>query len=160
MTTDRQDSLKVHRREVRGQIILPFLGGLLLIIGLVVIMVLLGRTPTSAVANTLLTILILCPLALCLLPIYLLLAVAVAGVNSAHGSLGKPLHRLEDLSITVRDRTYEVTDQIARASINLNTRFAALDKLIFSRFDPPPQVVEQEEEKEEEEEHEQPASPE
>jgi hypothetical protein len=153
MTTDshRQDSLKVHRRQVRGQIVLPFLGGLLLIVGLVVVMVLLGRTPTSAVANTLLTILILCPLALCLLPLYLVLALAVAGMSSAHSGIGRPLRRLENLSLTVRDRTYSITDRVARTSINLNARFAPLDKLIFSKFDRPAQK---------EEEHEQPAPPE
>ena len=143
MAIDKQDSLnrldsqKLHRRAVRLEILLPFVGGLLLIILLVVIAAVAGKTPTSGVANTMLTVLILCPMALCLLPIYLLLVMAVFGMNQVYDLLAKPLRQLQELSLKLRDRTYSLSDRAARTSINLNARFAPLDKLIFSVFDRP-----------------------
>jgi len=134
---DRLESQKLHRRAVRLEILLPFVGGLLLIIVLVVIAAVAGKTPTSGVANTMLTVLILCPMALCLLPIYLLLVVAVFGMSRVYNLIAKPLRQLQELSLKLRDRTYSLSDQAARTSINLNARFAPLDKLIFSVFDRP-----------------------
>lgn len=139
MTTDRQEARRLHRRFTFRGIVLPFAGGMLLVVALVVFAALQGRVPTSAVANTMLTLLMLCPLALCLLPIYLLFAVAAFGMNRVHDGVAKPLRRLEDLTVKLRDRTYSATDRAARASINLNARFAPLDKLLFSFFDDPAQ---------------------
>lgn len=138
-TIDRQASEKLHRRAVRREIVLPFLGGLLLIIVLMVVAFAAGRTPVSGVANTMLTILILCPMALCLFPIYLVLIVALVGMNRAHNSVAKPLRRLELLTISMRERSYAIADRMARQSINLNARFAPLDRLLFSAFDRPAQ---------------------
>ncbi len=137
MTTDRSESQKLHRRAVRREIVLPFAGGLLLIIALVVIAASQGATPTNGVANTMLTLLVLCPLALCLLPVYLLLVLAVMGMNRAHDGIAAPLLRLEKLTLALRDRTYSLSDRAARTTINLNARFAPLDKLLFSLFDRP-----------------------
>ncbi len=141
MTTERRtespDTLKLHRRATRRLIILPFVGGLLLIVALTAITVLAGRSPTRAVADTLLTVLMLCPLALCLLPLYLLLVIALAGMNHAHELIAKPLRQLELLTEQMRDRTQSASDRAARTSINLNARFAPLDRLIFSFFDRP-----------------------
>ncbi len=134
---DRLESQKLHRRAVRREILLPFAGGLLLIILLVVIAAIAGKTPASGVANTMLTVLILFPMALCLLPIYVILLVAIFGLNRAYDLIAKPLRQLQDLSLQLRDRTYSLSDRAARTSINLNARFAPLDKLIFSVFDRP-----------------------
>ncbi|MBI1258982.1 MAG: hypothetical protein GC204_16040 [Chloroflexi bacterium] len=134
---ERLESQKLHRRAVRLEILLPFVGGLLLIILLVVIAAVAGKTPTSGVANTMLTVLLLCPMALCLLPIYLLLVMAVFGMNRVYDLLAKPLRQLQELSLQLRDRTYSLSDRAARTSINLNARFAPLDRLIFSVFDRP-----------------------
>ncbi len=135
--TERPDTLKLHRRATRRLILLPFIGGVLLIIVLTAITVLAGRSPTRAVADALLTVLMLCPLALCLLPLYLLLVIALVGMNHAHDLIAKPLRQLELLTEQLRDRTQSVSDRTARTSINLNARFAPLDRLIFSFFDRP-----------------------
>lgn len=139
MATDRQSGERIHRRAVRRQIILPFAGGILLVAALVALVALQGETPTSGVSTTLLTLLMLCPLALCLLPIYLLLVMAVAGLNWAHGGIMRPLRRAESLSVEMRERTVSISDRLARQSINLNARFAPLDRLLFSAFDRPAQ---------------------
>ncbi len=116
---------------------LPFGLGIVLVVALVVIAAIEGQTPTSGVANTMLTVLILCPMALCLLPIYLLLVMAVVGMSHAHDGIAQPLRRLENLTLTLRERTLSASDRLARESINLNARFAPLDRLLFSRFDRP-----------------------
>jgi hypothetical protein len=138
MSIDREgSSQQVHRRAVRREIVLPFAGGLILIVVLVVIAASQGAIPTSGVANTMLTLLVLCPLAICLLPVYLLLVLAVVGMNRAHHGIAKPLRALENTTVTLKERTYSISDRLARTSINLNARFAPLDKLIFSAFDRP-----------------------
>ncbi len=134
---EKPDSAQAHRRATLRLIILPFIGGLVLIIALTVLVALAGRESIVAVSTLLLTVLILVPLAFCLLPIYLLLVVAVVGMNRAHDFIAKPLMQLEKLSESLRDRTYSVSDRAARTSINLNARFAPLDRLLFSAFDRP-----------------------
>lgn len=138
-TTDRQNSQRLHRRAVRREILLPFAGGVILIVALVVIAALQGETPTSGVSTTMLTVLMLCPLALCLLPIYLLLVFAVVGMNRAHDGIARPLRSLENLSLRLRERTLSASDRLARVSINWSARFAPLDRLLFSMFDRPAQ---------------------
>jgi len=143
MAIEKQDNLKrleskkIHRSAVRREILLPFAGGLVLITLLVVIAAVAGKTPTSGVANTLLTVLILLPMALCLFPVYVVLVVAMVGMNRAYDLIAKPVRQLQDLSLKLRDRTYSLADRAARTSINLNARFALLDKLVFSVFDRP-----------------------
>jgi hypothetical protein len=137
MSEDRQKSFYVHRRAVRREIVLPFAGGVLLLVILMVIAILSGKTPISGISTTLLTVLVLCPFALCLIPVYLVLVVMVVGMNRVHDNVGRPLRRLENLTIMVRDRTYSISDRAARVSINLNAKFAPLDRTIFSLFDRP-----------------------
>jgi len=139
MTIDSSESEKLHRRAVRREILLPFAGGILLIIVLMVIAIAAGSTPTSGISTTMLTVLVLCPLAICLLPVYVLLAVAVAGMNKAHQGVARPLRALTAQSLALRQRTYSIADRMARTSINLNTRFAPLDRAVFSAFDRPAQ---------------------
>lgn len=136
-TTDQPNSQHRHRRETRRQILLPFVGGVVLVVVLVIVAALAGRAPLSAAANLLLMVLVLCPLVLCLLPLYFLLAIAVAGVGRAHGGIAAPLRRVEDLSVSLRDRTKTITERAARVTIGLNARFAPLDKTLFSLFDRP-----------------------
>jgi hypothetical protein len=136
--TDRQSSSQqAHSRAVRREIVLPFVGGLVLIVVLCVIAVIAGATSTSAISSTLLTVIILCPLSLVFFVVYVVLVLAVVGMNRAHGAVGKPLRRLEDLTVDMKARTYSISDRLARGSINVNARFAPLDRLIFSYFDRP-----------------------
>ena len=136
-TTDQPNSQDLHRRETRRQILLPFAGGVVLVVALLIGVIVAGRVPASAAANLLLTVLVLCPLAICLLPLYFLLVVAIAGMSRAHSGIAAPLRRVEDLSAGLRDRTKTVTERAARMTITLNARFAPLDKTLFSLFDRP-----------------------
>ncbi len=127
---ETQDNL---RREQRRQIWLPFAGGGLLLLALVIFAAFLPGV--SVVANFMMTILLLCPVVVCLLPLYFLLVFAVFGMNSVYNGAAKPLHRLEKLTASIATRTSRYSDTLARKSINLNTRFAPLSNQLEHAFD-------------------------
>ncbi len=135
MTDSRQDSAKAHRRAVRREIVLPFIGGLILIVVLVLIAAIAGQTTTAGVSTTLLTVLILIPMAICLFPVYIVLVLAIYGMSRAHDGIAKPLRQLENLSLQLRERTASVSERAAQMTISVNARLAPLDKLVFSLFD-------------------------
>lgn len=134
----QQTPLQEHRRQTRREIWLPALGGLLLVVLLVVLG---GLRPhlarTSLIADFMGTIFILCPMVICLLPLYLLLAVAVGGMNYLHRGAVKGFGRLESLSSRLLNGTNRVLDRAARATISVNARLAPLDRKVFSAFDRP-----------------------
>jgi hypothetical protein len=135
---EERPSLKEHRRQTRREIWLPALGGLVLVIVLVLLG---GLRPhlarTSLIADFMGTIFILCPAALCLLPLYLVLAVAVGGMNRVHLGAISGFGKLENLSGRLLNGTTRVMDRAARASISVNARLAPLDRKVFSAFDRP-----------------------
>jgi hypothetical protein len=126
----RTPGVEAHRRETWLHILLPFLGGILLVAVLLIMALLLPqRAQVSLVADWMLTIFVLCPLALCLLPIYLLMMVAAFGMNKVHDKAASPLKRLEILSRTLAEKTISASESLSRASISLGTRFAFLDHI-------------------------------
>ena len=127
----------LHRRETRRQIILPMLAGVLLLAIMVSSALLLpDDLQLSLVADLLLTILVLCPTALCLLPVVLLFVVMVVGMNRAHGELAGVLERAEGLSRAATDKTAQVMDSVNQTVANTGARIAPLDKMV-DVFDPP-----------------------
>lgn len=128
-----EETQKTLRREQRLTIWLPFGLGVLALVVLVIIAALVPNV--SVTSNVLLTILLLCPAALCLLPIYFVLVFAVVGMNSLYNGAAKPLRRLEQLTARVASRTVQVSDSLARQSINLNARLAPLATRLEHAFD-------------------------
>lgn len=122
-------SIREHRRQTRLGIYLPFAGGILLLVLLMVIAANQGGARIAVIGDIMLTLFLLCPLVICMFPIYLLVVFVVVGMNRAHDKTAQVLTRAEDLTVKLRDRTYSVTDRAARASINLNSRFAFIDRL-------------------------------
>lgn len=135
MTVPKTKAIREHRRQTRLMIWLPFAGGLLLLIVLLVIAANQGGDRISVMSDVFLTLTILCPLVLCFFPIYLLVVLAVAGMNRAHNTTARALTRVEDASAKLKERTLTVTDRAARASININSRFAFISRL--SQFGSP-----------------------
>jgi hypothetical protein len=135
---EQRPTLQEHRRQTRREIWLPALGGLVLVIVLVLLG---GLRPhlarTSLIADFMGTIFLLCPAAICLLPLYLLLAVAVGGMNHVYRGAISGLGKLELLSGRLLNGTTRVMDRAARASITVNSRLAPLDRKVFSAFDRP-----------------------
>lgn len=123
-----------HRRNVLLAIVLPFIGGFLVIVALSVAAIASGRS--STLADIFLTIVVLCPVAVCMLPIYFLLVILIGLMGRANQSAGRGLQRLNGLVDGVGIRAVGATNRVAGLSIRWNSAFAYLDKLLFRIFDP------------------------
>lgn len=130
-------SVKRHRRETLLQIVLPVLAGAVLIIVLLVTAALLQARQMGAIADFLLTVMVLCPAAICMLPFYMIFAVLALSFGGVHSAAAKPLRRVEDLTSTLSSRTRAISDSISRRSIDLSVKIAPLERLlmIFERND-------------------------
>lgn len=129
-------ALTRHRRETLVWILLPVGGGGLLVAGAGVAAMLLRKASQVALlADWLFTILVLCPVVLCLLPLCVGLITLVFGMNHAHDQAAHLLGKGEAASETVKDKTLEVTESVSRKSIDFNARLASLDKVwgVFDR---------------------------
>lgn len=125
-----------HRRAVRLGIILPTALVFLLIVTLAVAAVALRQG--SAVADIFLTVAILCPVAICMLPIYLVLVILIGLMGRANHAAAGGLLRLSELLGGVEGRIEPAIQVAARLTIRWNSMFAMLDKLAFQVFDPKP----------------------
>lgn len=131
MSNRQVQAEKTHRRETRLQIILPFVAGVVLVlVGGIIALLLPKRLQVSLIADLMLTVLVLCPAALCLFAVAIGFVAAAAGAGKLHGSLGSALSRVEGLSARVLEQSGRVTDVINRQTIGLSARFAFLDKLL------------------------------
>jgi hypothetical protein len=84
----------------------------------------------SILADVLLICFALCPMILCLFPIYLLLMVSIYGLELVYRMTSKPLGRAREITQTVADKTAESADNISRKSIEISARFAFFDRLV------------------------------
>lgn len=122
----------------RRAVIRPFILTLLVMFAAMVGAALLPRSEqTGIIANLLLTVLVLCPLALCLFPIYLLLMFMIIQLQRAHTAAAGGLSRLSHVSTSMNSRVERISTRWARRSIRFNSWFAGLDRLVFGIFDRP-----------------------
>jgi hypothetical protein len=112
--------------------------GLAILLFCAIVAVLLSRGQLTLVVNFVSTVLLICPAVICLLPIYIVLAVAVFEIFSVHDKVARPLIALQRLSANLRASAESVLDRIAHGFINLIASSAIIDKWLTSKFDPPP----------------------
>jgi hypothetical protein len=130
----RSSQLSSSRRAVTR----PFILTLLVILASVVIAALLPRgAQTGIIADLLLTALVLCPLALCLFPVYMLLMFMVVHLQRTHSAAAGGLARLRGASTALNNGVERAASRWARRSIRFNAWFAGIDRLLFSIFDRP-----------------------
>lgn len=130
------DPKKTHRRETLLQIILPVLGGGLLIVTAMVIALLLPtRAQVGIVADVLVMVFVLCPLLLCTLPLYLIFVALAYGMARAHGGIEPYLDKLNALTQAASQRILKLLGTVSQWVINFNSkvepilqRFSAFDK--------------------------------
>ncbi|MBL8131190.1 MAG: hypothetical protein JNL42_04975 [Anaerolineae bacterium] len=123
-----------HRRAVRLGIILPMVLGFLLVLMLAAAAVALHQG--SALADIFLTVAILCPMVICMLPIYLVLVILIGLMGRANDAAAGGLLRLSGLLGSVEGRIDPIIHAAAHLTIRWNSAFTLLDKLAFRVFDP------------------------
>jgi hypothetical protein len=132
MLPDRQIlAEQTHRRETRNGIILPLVVGIVVVLlGGVIAMLLPQRSQVSIIADLMVTLMMLCPSALCLFAVAIGLVAAAAGMNKAHDGAGKALGKAEGLTARVLKGTERTTETINQKTINLSVKLAFLEKLL------------------------------
>ncbi len=120
----------IHQRETRWQIVVPFLGGVA-VIGAVFGIAAMMNDPfamqrVSIVADCMFSAMILCPMVICMFPVYLLMVVMMYGMNKLHQGTEAPLQRLETMTETMAQRVETVTKDVNQRVVNANVRLAQL----------------------------------
>lgn len=129
-TPQHKDGRTLHQRETRWQIILPFIGGVLVVAAVFGSMAFMNdpfaMQRVSVVANCLVSALILCPMVICMFPVYLLMVVMIYGLNKLHHGTEAPLQRLENMTENLAQRVTTVTQNVNQRVVNANVRLAPL----------------------------------
>jgi hypothetical protein len=134
----KRPSQALHRRETLIYVLLPVAGGgLVLLAALAVTLfgVLPRRPQVSILADWLLTVLVLCPAVLCLLPVCILLMTMVFGLNRLHGKTEGLMGKAEDMSASLANKAINASETVSRKSIGLTAKLAFFDPLwrVFDR---------------------------
>jgi predicted PurR-regulated permease PerM len=132
-----RDSVRLHRQNVRWRILMPFLLGIVLITACAVIIMLFPRRlQVALVSDFMITLFMLCPAAICMLPITLLMIAAAFGMNRVHDGLVRPLNRLQDASESIQNSTTAASDMLNQRTVDLSARLGVLYRLL-DIFDQP-----------------------
>ncbi len=123
------------RRAIRRDILLPSILAFALIIILTVIA--LVSTRSAPIANIFMTLFLLCPLVLCMLPVYLVLMVLIVMMGRANTAVGKGLFHASTITSTAGDRVTSALERAARVTVGWNSRFAFIDRIASRIFDQP-----------------------
>jgi hypothetical protein len=131
------ESRKRHHRDVWLKIVLPVIGGLLVLVLLTALVSVMRSAGQLAVSrNVIVTLFILCPMAICMLPFSVGLMTLAVMSGRLHPLSKRPLRRGEALSLKVRERVEAIADRAARWSIAFSARVAPItnwtDKLLSS----------------------------
>ena len=130
-----------HRRDTRLWLVLPMVFLVLLIAAAVAVLIFVPRnlheSQTSVVADLMLSVLMLCPAAVCMLPVTILMLVSVVGMNRAHDMMARPLRVLEAHSETLTSKTQAITDTVNRKTIDASSRLGFIYKH-FETFEQKP----------------------
>lgn len=122
-----QDSRTRHHRDVWLKIALPIIAGLLVLVFLTALVsVMRSAAQLSVSRNVILTLLVLCPLALCTLPFSIGLVTLAVVSGRLHPLSKRPLRRGEALSLKVRGRAEAIADRAARWSIGFSSQLAPM----------------------------------
>ena len=133
----KQDYVRQHRRETLLYFIVPLLVTVFIVLlGVVVVLLLQRQLQLSILADWMMTVMVCCPALLCTTVICVGLMAGVALVGRSGGSVLRPVHKLSDLTQNAAERTTRTTDAVNKATVNIASRFAFLDRLL-GMFDTP-----------------------
>jgi hypothetical protein len=136
--TPSETGAALHRRETWWQIYLPFLAGLALLLGLVLLVGLPNnpewRLRAEAIASISYSLLCLFPILLCMFVPYIILIVGIYGMRLLHRGTTGPLRRVEDLAASLAERINHFSANIDEKAESFDEALAPIYKL-FSIFD-------------------------
>lgn len=128
-----------HRQQTRREIWLPAIIGLAILVVAVLSAAFVSTRyeQLSLISNFVLTLLILCPAALCVFPLAIGLVIAAVGMNRVHDWSEVKLDTVNRASFGLNRRIDAVMDRLGKAGVTIGTRTAPLEKTVFSAFDRP-----------------------
>jgi len=135
---DPEVGRRLHRRQVRREILWPMFGVGALFVVAVVLVALATRLEAAqigAVADVMVTLLVLLPMVICMLPLYILLMLAVFGMSSLHAGSERQLNRFNDLVYNVSARTMRFTGTVNQRVAKERLRVAGTEGLMNQAFD-------------------------
>lgn len=125
------DSVARHARQTRRQIVLPVLAGVLLIALLVaVVLVLPQRLQVSTVSDFLVIVFMLCPAAICMLPLTILMLIAALGVGRLHDRAAPPLRGLQTRTAAITGQVESAADAVNRQAVTYGARLGAVLRVL------------------------------
>ncbi len=128
-----QQTQKRIRHSYRVEILLPFILG---IVGLLVLTLLAGVVPrTNLTANFLITVLLICPLAILTFALVLLMVAAVYGMGRLNHLLHKPIQKVEEFTLMARDKVVDSSDLVNQQTVNFSTKTAPLEMWLNGAFE-------------------------
>ena len=128
---------RAERRGLRRGVLLPFTVVLALVVALVGLALSL-RSPVQValLSDSMLTLLVLCPLAVCMFPLVILSLALVALLNRWHPMSRSPLRRLEAWTALMEGNIEAWLGNIDERVLNWAVKLAPLRELLTT-FDPP-----------------------
>ncbi len=143
-------SIRAHRRQTARGITLPLVSGLIVLTAAVAasvgVLVWAGRFgQLSIVKDVLVVLCLLLPMAVCLLPVYLLFMIAAFGTGALHKASARQLRRVNRLSQTITDKTVQVTEVVNKRTLEARVQLAGAEAFMERAFNPRQSDVEQQE---------------
>lgn len=136
----RETGAALHRRETWWQISLPFLAGLALLFGLVLLVGLPNnpewRLIANAIASLSYSLLCLFPILLCMFIPYIIIIIGIYGMRMLHHGTARPLRRLEDMAASLAEKINDFSANIDERAEAFSAALAPVYK-VFSIFDKP-----------------------
>ncbi len=128
---------RAERRGVWLSVLLPFMLVLVIVIAITgTILSLRSPVQVAVLSDSMLTLLVLCPLVVCMFPFVILSLVLVAMLNRWHPKTRSPLRRLEAWTAMMEQNVESWLENVDERVLNWAVRLAPLRELLTA-FDPP-----------------------
>lgn len=128
---------RLERRHLWLSVLLPFTFILAIVIAIVgTVLSLRSPVQVAVVSDSMLTILVLCPLVVCMFPLVILSLVLVSLLGRWHPKSRSPLRRLEAWTATMEQNIESWLGHVDERVLNWAVRLAPFQHLLTA-FDPP-----------------------
>lgn len=128
---------RVERRGVWRSVLLPFIVILVVVVAIIgAVLSLRSPVQVAVLADSMLTILVLCPLAICMLPLVILSLVLTALMSRWHPKSRSPLRRLEAWTALTEQNVEGWLAKVDERVLNWAVRLAPFRQLLTT-FDAP-----------------------